>query len=350
MSYVSSSLRIELPRFEGPMALLLYLIKKEEMDIMDIPIHQITQQYLEYVKMMKEMDLELAGDFVAMAATLIQIKSQMLLPQYTSDAENGEEVPDPRRPLVQRLLEYQQIQEAAAKLSERVWLGRDVLTRDFSTPLLPQNGDQEGIEIDSENMIFSLIRAYRLVIRAAEKRVHKVAKRLKSIAQRISEIRSFFSIGQSIALRSLIQWDRVTSFEEKRFELLLTFLSVLEMAKMGFVRLFQSNTYQEIYVEAIADLNELNLSQVDEFEVSSTPPAGNNPSVVSLDPEEWEALDSSEASPGTTVSQGPGQEQDSRAQESKASEEDLTFQEMASDEDIAQAEAELGLSAEESLS
>jgi segregation and condensation protein A len=106
------SISVQLPKFEGPLALLLYLIRKEEMDIMDIKIHEITGQYLEYIKLMKELDLEVAGEFVAMASTLIHIKSRMLLPQYD---ENGEIVAneDPRKELVQKLLEYQKYQEAA---------------------------------------------------------------------------------------------------------------------------------------------------------------------------------------------------------------------------------------------
>ena len=109
-------LLIQLERFEGPMGLLLHLIRKEEMDIFDIKINEITTQYLEYIKLMKELDLEVAGEFVAMAATLIHIKSRMLLPQYD---ENGEVVEnaDPRKELVQRLLEYQKFQEAADRKS-----------------------------------------------------------------------------------------------------------------------------------------------------------------------------------------------------------------------------------------
>src|SRR5216110_3153130 len=100
------SINIQLPKFEGPLGLLLYLIRKEEMDIFDIKINEITKQYLDYIKLMQELDLEVAGEFVAMASTLIHIKSRMLLPSYD---ENGEiiENEDPRKELVQRLLEYQ---------------------------------------------------------------------------------------------------------------------------------------------------------------------------------------------------------------------------------------------------
>ena len=107
-----SALRVHLQQFEGPLDLLLYLIRKEEMNILDINIVEITKTYLDYIKLMKEFDLEVAGEFVAMAATLIHIKSKMLLPQYN---ENGEvlEIEDPRKELVQKLLEYEKYKEAA---------------------------------------------------------------------------------------------------------------------------------------------------------------------------------------------------------------------------------------------
>ena len=122
------SYHIQLPRFEGPLDLLLYLIRKEEMNIMEIEIHKITAQYLEFIQLMKELDLEVAGEFVAMAATLLQIKSKLLLPTYD---ENGEviENEDPRKELVQRLLEYEKYKEAAKALLDRPWLGRDIWTR-----------------------------------------------------------------------------------------------------------------------------------------------------------------------------------------------------------------------------
>jgi segregation and condensation protein A len=364
MNLTASSLRIELPRFEGPMALLLYLIKKEEMDIMDIQIHRITQQYLEYIKLMREMDLELAGEFIAMAATLLQIKSQMLLPQY-QDASAGEEeaLKDPRRPLVQRLLEYQQMQEAASKLGERVWLGREVWARDFTPAwiqeVLAQNSPSSvGMEAssqesakevfgeDSEQLLFSLIRAYRLVMRAAEKRVHKVARKLKSIAQRIQEISSDLVVGTQVVLRKLIAWERIEQAEEKKFELLITFLSVLEMAKMGFVRLFQTQTYGDIYIEALKDPKGINLSQVDEFD--SAPNLGSPmPPLNKVTVSELEEIDSL-AESATPSAQKPSEPsatilvaaktEESAAEEEETSETDMdierAWQEMGFDETL----------------
>lgn len=120
-----SGIRVQLQQFEGPLDLLLYLIRKEEMDIFNINIVDITKQYFDYIKLMKEFDIEVAGDFIAMASTLIHIKSKMLLPQYD---ENGEvvEQEDPRKELMQKLLEYEKFKEAAKSLYERPLLNRDV--------------------------------------------------------------------------------------------------------------------------------------------------------------------------------------------------------------------------------
>ncbi|MDW8190761.1 MAG: segregation/condensation protein A [Pseudobdellovibrionaceae bacterium] len=252
-----NSIQVHLPIFDGPLALLLYLIRQEEMDIFDIEIHRITQQYLDYLNIMKQMDLEVAGDFVAMAATLMQIKSEMLLPQQ-SISEQEEENSDPRRPLVQKLLEYQKYQIAAKELDDRVWLGRDVFARGNKDPFVNQQQIEELVE---EQFLFKLISQFRQIMRKSRNRVHRVAAKIQSVASRIMEIKNLLPVGLQVPLRSLL-----TSVDQRRQQLLVTFLSVLEMAKMGFVRLFQSDNYREIYIEAITDLAQINVSQVEEFD------------------------------------------------------------------------------------
>ena len=260
-----SSLSIQLPHFEGPLDLLLYLIRKEEMDIMDIEIHKITTQYLDYIKMIKELNLEVAGEFIAVAASLIQIKSKMLLPQYD---ENGEVVEneDPRRELVQRLLEYQKYQEAAKMLYERPLLGRDVWTRgireDFESERIQK--DKESVVVD-ENPVFSLITAYRKVLKGAKNKVHKVAAKLQSIASRIREIRERLQVGVRIPMHELILADGVQD-RDPRKNLLITFLSLLELGKLGFVSLFQTESFSEIYIEARKAIVEEALSNVEEYD------------------------------------------------------------------------------------
>ncbi|MBX3019632.1 MAG: segregation/condensation protein A [Bdellovibrionaceae bacterium] len=255
------SLTIQLPKFEGPLALLLYLIRKEEMDIFDIEIHRITAQYLEFIRLMKELDLEVAGEFIAMASTLIQIKSRMLLPQYNEQGEIVESE-DPRKELVQRLLEYQKYQEAGKMLYDRPILGRDVWARGsrekFEERIL------EEIELE-ENALYSLITSYRRMYRAAQKRVHKVAAKAQSIASRILEIKDRLIVGLRVAMSTLVD-PNAKPGEEKRRAVLITFLSALELAKMGFVRLFQSDTYQEIHIQATKEIEAAAVSSVEEYE------------------------------------------------------------------------------------
>ncbi|MBY0386182.1 segregation/condensation protein A, partial [bacterium] len=251
------SIDIHLPHFEGPMALLLYLIRKEEMDIFDINIHQITTQYMEYIRRMKELDLEMAGDFVAMAATLIQIKSQMLLPQYN---ENGEviEMEDPRKELVNRLLEYQKFQDAAKQLYAKPLLGRDLWIRGVREEL-PQGEDEADIIIEDKGL-FALISHYRRAIRNVKNTVHKVALKAKSIAAQILLIKDRLIVGQQVVLKDLI-----SKAEDFRSELLITFLSALELGKMGLVTVFQSEIYGDIYLTAKKTIDASMLERVQEY-------------------------------------------------------------------------------------
>jgi segregation and condensation protein A len=249
------SINIQLPKFEGPLGLLLYLIRKEEMDIMDINIHEITQQYFEYIKLMKELDLEVAGEFVAMASTLIHIKSRMLLPQY---GENGEiiEQEDPRKELVQKLLEYQKYQEAAKLLYDRPLLGRDIWARGLRETLARKE-DEIVLE---ENALFSLISTYRKVVKTAKKKIHQVTAKTQSISSRILEIKDRLVMGQRVVMMEL-----VTTTEDRSRQVLITFLSLLELGKMGFVSLFQTETYSDIYVELRKVVEGDVLSSVEEY-------------------------------------------------------------------------------------
>jgi segregation and condensation protein A len=270
-SATQTHISFQLPQFEGPLGLLLYLIRKEEMDIMDIQIHKITGQYLEYIKMIKELNLEVAGDFVSMAATLIQIKSKMLLPQYD---ENGEivENEDPRKELVQRLLEYQKYQEAAKSLYERPLLGRDVWTRgvreDFESHIA--DADKEAVEVEA-NPVFSLITAFRKVLKSAKNKVHKVNAKLQSIASRILEIREVLQVGVRVPFSDLIQGDLKsteqgeTGRSDRRRKVLITFLSLLELGKLGFISLFQTEAYRDIYVEAKKSIGTEAITNVEEY-------------------------------------------------------------------------------------
>ncbi len=251
------NLSIHIPQFEGPLALLLYLIRKEEMDIFDINIHLITSQYLEYIKKMKQFDLEVAGDFIAMAATLLQIKSKMLLPNYNEEGDE-DEMDDPRKDLVNRLIEYQKFQEVSKTLYERPLLGRDVFRRGKSESI---HSDEEGEIILDEGGLFSLIAHYRNSVRKMKKAVHRVATKTRSIAGRILEMRDRFVVGKRLILRELI-----TNLEDVKTELLITFLSALEMGKMGLVSVYQSEVYGDIYLTAKREITADAVSRVEEYD------------------------------------------------------------------------------------
>ncbi len=233
------------------------------MSIFDIKIHEITQQYFDYIKVMKDLDMEVAGEFVAMAATLLQIKSRMLLPQYD---EHGEiiEQEDPRKELVQRLLEYQQFQEAAQKLYERPLVGRDMWVR----------GVRERLDVPDEeivledNALYSLISMFRRVMRSSQRRLHKVGSRAQSIASRILEIKDRLIVGHKIIMTTL-----VSALEGRRSQLLITFLSVLELAKMGFVSLYQTENYGDIFVESLRPVELAAISKVEEYDNINSQPA-----------------------------------------------------------------------------
>lgn len=264
------------------MALLLHLIRKEEMDIFDINVHHITQQYLEYIKTMKKLNLELAGEFIAMAATLIQIKSRMLLPQYNEDGEEIE-VEDPRKELVQKLLEYQSFQDVAHRLYERPLVGRDVWVRGTREVI---TSDKEEEIITEENALFSLIVAYRKAIKSMKKSVHKVSAELQSIADRVKEINSYLYEGAKLRFFDLITKGKS---QERGSQMLITFLSLLELAKMGAVNLFQSENFSDIHVEAKKNVSEDALARVEEYDTPNENMGAEEIDLTKEDKEDSEA-------------------------------------------------------------
>ena len=273
-------LNIQIDKFEGPLGLLLYLIRKDEMDIFDINIHHITQQYLEYIKVMKKLDLEVAGEFIAMAATLIQIKSQMLLPTYNEDGELVEDQ-DPRKELVQKLLEYQKYQEVSHKLYERPLLGRDIWLRGQREVIKVEEDDE--VEVD-DNPLFSLISAYRFVVKTMKKKTHKVVAELQSIAERVLEIKEKLLKGQRVLFRELLNKETVREKEGLTGHILITFLSLLELGKVGLVSLFQAETLGDIYVEAKKDIEGISVDSMQGYDYVDSADAEalfSSPSTVS---------------------------------------------------------------------
>ncbi len=263
---------IHIDRFSGPLALLLHLIRQEEMDIFDINIHEITRQYLDSIKTMKKMNLEVAGDFIAMAATLIQIKSRMLLPQYNEEGEVVEEA-DPRRDLVRRLMEYQAYQDAGHNLYKRSLLGRDVWARGSREEF---DVKDDSIAMDEDNALYSLIAVYRSIMKKAKKAVHRVGVSLQSIADRVRELAGRLRVGETATLSGLVgvsgdgAMAGTLALDQTRDRLLITFLSLLELAKMGFVHLFQSDTFSDIHIETKAPIDTAAISQMENYDSQAT--------------------------------------------------------------------------------
>lgn len=235
------SYTVKLEVFEGPLDLLLHLIRKNEVDIYDIPLSTITRQYLEYIKMMKELNLEIAGEFLVMASTLIQIKSKTLLPPLPDDELPEEEEEDPRAELVRRLLEYQKYKEAATTLSEREMLGRDTYARLFSPAELE---DIEPEEEPAEVELFELIEAFRKVLdRVSDESFHEVGAESITIAERINEI-----LSQLEGKESLV-FDELFPEHFNRDFLIATFLAVLELCKLKTIKVVQANRYGSIWIQ-----------------------------------------------------------------------------------------------------
>ncbi|MDO9309508.1 MAG: segregation/condensation protein A [Deltaproteobacteria bacterium] len=230
---------VHLDKFDGPMDLLLHLIKKNELDIYDISIAVITRQYLDYIKLMKELNLEVAGDFLVMAATLLHIKSRQLLPLDDQEEAEDEEA-DPRAELVRRLLEYQQYKEAGMVIGARALLGREVFARAVTEPFLLAAQNEEG---PLEVSLFELVDAFRvLLIRIPAKSFHDVAPGDSlSIADCINEILSL------LQEKDTVQFDDLVRDELTRERIIVTFLALLELCRLKLIRIFQGDRHGSIW-------------------------------------------------------------------------------------------------------
>lgn len=253
------SVRVHLEQFEGPLPLLLYLIRKNEMDIYNIEIYQITSQYLEYLKVMKELDLEVAAEFISMAALLIHIKSKMLLPQYNEEGDAAEGSEDPRKELVQKLLEYQQFQEITKWFKDRPLLGKDTWRRGFRE--IWSDGDS-AIILD-EGGLFAMIALYRKALKKVKKGVHVVMEKTQSLASRIMELKDHLIPGRTIEFRELISVE-----EFSKTKLVITFMSILELGRLGFISVFQSELLGPIQITTKKAIERDVVSRVQELEAT----------------------------------------------------------------------------------
>ena len=226
---------IRLQHFEGPLDLLIHLIKKNEVNIYDIPIALITDQYLQYLSVMQELNLDLAGEFLVMAATLIHIKSRMLIPRPTPEAAGELDEEDPREALVRRLLEHQKFKAAAELLHERETL-RSAQHRRPDAAIAEAAGDEQEPELEVD--LFSLLAAFRGVLERAKSRPRVVLPpEQMSIEQRIEQLLERLSENEAVGFEELF------ADANTRAALIVTFLALLEMIRLKLIRAFQSGSF-----------------------------------------------------------------------------------------------------------
>ncbi len=231
--------KVKLEVFEGPLDLLLYLIKKDELDISNIPMESVTRQYIEYLEMMKRLDLNVAGEFLVMAATLMMIKSRMLLPAEVRPEEEAEEE-DPRWDLVRRLVEYKKFKDAALHLEELEVRREDIFGREGTEAVL---GREPEVALHDVGL-FDLINAFNEALKKVKDEElreifaerYTVADKIESLGLRLRRERRFSLSGMLDKMRS-------------RNEIACTFLALLELIRLRQARAVQSETYGEIFIE-----------------------------------------------------------------------------------------------------
>jgi segregation and condensation protein A len=242
-----SQYSVKVPVFEGPLDLLLHLIKENKLDIYDIPISVITSQYLDYLELMQELNLEVASEFLVIAATLIYIKSRMLLPKdETLEAEESE---DPRAGLVQRLLEYQAFKEASLELRKReeVWSGA------FERP--PMEIDKTKLEPELylfEVSLFDLVGVLNKILSKAPPEEVRITREALTVKDRIAAIIDRLDQEKNVRFETLFEED------DRRVKIIVTFLAMLEIMRLGLARVFQDSQFGTIWIVRQDDTAESN--------------------------------------------------------------------------------------------
>ncbi|NOZ61108.1 MAG: segregation/condensation protein A [Calditrichaeota bacterium] len=236
--------RVKLRNFEGPLDLLLFLIKKNEVDIYDIPMADITRQYLEYVEIMKLLDLEGASEFILLAATLIRIKARMLLPR--PEPEDDEDVIDPRLELVTRLLEYKRFKEVAFKLADfeerRGQLYNRGYLEEFQAP------EDDGVELGENVNLFTLVSTFKQVLdRLPKVTYHEIADVKISVDEQIDYV-----LGQLAENKSISFYDLMIQMGD-RLRVVVTFIALLELVRRGLIVMRQSVPFGEIWIARKGD-------------------------------------------------------------------------------------------------
>ncbi len=226
--------------FEGPLDLLLYLIKRQNLDILDIPIADITHQYVEYVEVMTDLQLELAGEYLVMAAMLAEIKSRMLLPRVTPDEEDEA---DPRAELVRRLQEYERYKQAAEDIDALPRVRRDVFPVDVDSP------DLKIVRLPPRVEMKDVLSAFKDVLqRASMYEKHHIQMEPLSVRERMSRVLGAISVDQ------FTDFSKLFDVEEGRGGVVVTLLAILELIKQSMLELVQTEPYGPIHVKAVGKI------------------------------------------------------------------------------------------------
>jgi len=229
------ALEVFLEAFEGPLDLLLYLIKRQNLDILDIPIADITHQYMEYVELMKDMQLELAGEYLVMAAMLAEIKSRMLLPR-SSESEEDEE--DPRAELIRRLQEYERFKQAAEDIEEMPRVGRDIFTGAIETP--DKQVERAHPHVELKDVLLALA---DVISRAEMFASHHVQREPLSVRERMSQVL------ERLTTDHFTEFTALFTIEEGRRGVVVTFMALLELIKQTMIELIQTEAFGVIHVK-----------------------------------------------------------------------------------------------------
>lgn len=239
ITIASDSYSIKIPAFEGPLDLLLHLIKENKVDIYDIPIAVITGQYLQYLEMMEELNLDVAGDFLVMAATLIHIKSRMLLPV---DEEAPGEEEDPRLELIQRLLEYQTFKDASLGLREKEEEWMNIFHRE---PVKDEEAEAESAEPELylfDVNLFDLLGAFKKILDTAPPEAVRITREALTVKDKISHIMEMLEHNDTVRFEDLFKEDG------SRIQIVVTFVALLELMRLGLIRAYQENDFGNIWV------------------------------------------------------------------------------------------------------
>jgi segregation and condensation protein A len=308
------ALQVFLEAFEGPLDLLLYLIRRQNLDILDIPIAEITKQYMKYIDVMAELQLELAGEYLLMAAMLAEIKSRMLLPRLA--ATEGQEEDDPRAELVRRLQEYERFKKAAEDIDRLTRQERDTL------PATAELAERKVVKVVPQVTLQEMLVAFKDVLSRAEMFAHHhVARERLSVRQRMSDILS--------NLREAAFVDFATLFrpQEGRMGVTVTFIAILELMKEGLIEIVQGEAYAPIHVRTASGARKLTVveggvaaADLENEAALAQPAYPDENEVDDEDVDESEAtllgpIDQSESVTTDTVTSAAEQEQDGDAEQ-----------------------------------